>query len=54
MLNVKVATDKEGERIWDLQGAVPFGCKMQNPPEKCQQRQVNLAKRPFDDREDRV
>ena len=30
MLNVKVATDKEGGRIWDLQGAVPFGREMQN------------------------
>ena len=30
MLNVKVGTDKEGGRMWDLQGAVPFGREMQN------------------------
>ena len=30
MLNVKVATDKERGRIWDLRGAVPFGREMQN------------------------
>ena len=30
MLNVKVATDKERGRIWDLRRAVPFGREMQN------------------------
>ena len=61
MLNVKVATDKDGGRIWNLQALLfPFRREMQNVPfgeskiSKSGQTWPKSVKRTFNNQEDRV